>query len=442
MASNSDVTYPLYPIFAFLGFILALVPLPWHMQAWNAGTCFYMFWTALACLNQFVNTVVWANDAIIRAPIWCDISIRIISSASIGIPAASLCIVRRLYTIASVQSASVSRAQKRRQIMIDTCICFVFPLFMTALQFIVQGHRFDILEGVGCTPAIYNTLLTYFIYSIWPAIIGLVSAVYCIMALLAFRRRQVEFNQFLRSSSSLTVGRYFRLMALAMVETMCTTPLTIATVILSLKTHPLEPWISVSDTHIDFWRIEQYPALLWRQNHVAVVSAEVNRWVVVLCALVFFAFFGFAEEARRNYKLAFLSILKFTHLNRVLAKCQPSIRKSGPKPLSLASRYDSKQVLPLYMPKGTPIASQDRLSSSSGFTDVLVIQREKSAFSNPPSPTSSSLPSYYEMMVTPTSSTFCPTSSSVTSPSSVYADRHRSINSVSESRHSSGPRAL
>ena len=68
-----DVTYPLFPIAAALGFVAVLTPLPWHLEAWNSGTCYYMIWVALACLNQFVNSVVWANDALNRAPVWCDI---------------------------------------------------------------------------------------------------------------------------------------------------------------------------------------------------------------------------------------------------------------------------------------------------------------------------------------------------------------------------------
>jgi pheromone a factor receptor len=68
-----DALYPLFSVFAFLGFFLVLIPLPWHLQAWNSGTCFYMMWASLACLNQFVNSVVWADDSINRAPVWCDI---------------------------------------------------------------------------------------------------------------------------------------------------------------------------------------------------------------------------------------------------------------------------------------------------------------------------------------------------------------------------------
>ena len=35
-----------------------------------------------------------------------------------------------------------------------------------------------------------------------------------------------------------------------------------------------------------------------------------SRWLVVACGLVFFAFFGFADEAQKHYKIAFASVVK------------------------------------------------------------------------------------------------------------------------------------
>ena len=78
-----DPTYPLYPILVFLGFIMCLVPLPWHLQAWNTGTCLYMIWTAVACLTGFVNSVVWHNNTINWAPVWCDICMYLAFSYSL-----------------------------------------------------------------------------------------------------------------------------------------------------------------------------------------------------------------------------------------------------------------------------------------------------------------------------------------------------------------------
>ncbi|KAK0421958.1 pheromone A receptor-domain-containing protein [Armillaria borealis] len=307
---HSDPTYPLFPIFAFFGFILPLIPLQWHLAAWNSGTCYFMIWTSLASLNQFINSIVWADNVTNWAPWWCEISIRIQIGASVAVPASCMCIQRRLYQIASVRAVSVTRAEKRRAILVDSLICVLFPLCFIVLQYVVQGHRFNIYENIGCAPAIYNTLLTYFINLMWPIVIGLTSAFYCVLTLRAFHRRRLEFSQFLSSNRSLTVSRYFRLMALATTEICCTTPLAIAVLCLSATSAPIEPWRSWSDTHYQYSRVVQVPALLWRSNKMLVASYETTRWVTVLCPLVFFAFFGFADEARKHYRALFNAVLK------------------------------------------------------------------------------------------------------------------------------------
>nr|UWI70528.1 pheromone receptor B2 [Pleurotus eryngii] len=367
----ADLTYPLYPIFAFLGFFLSLVPLPWHLQAWNSGTCYFMMWSSLACLNQFINSVVWHNNALNPSPIWCEISIRILMGASVGIPAASLCINRRLYHIASIQAVSVSRGEKRRDILIDTGICVVFPIVYIALQYIVQGHRYDILEDLGCQPALYNTLPTYFISYMWPILIGLVSAVYCVLSLRSFIRRRVQFNQFLSSNKSLTAGRYFRLMALAACDLTFTIPLSIFIIWVNTVANPVAPWISWEDTHFGFSRVGQIPAVLWRSNERLVVATEATRWFVPLCGILFFALFGFADEARRSYTKAFWAVVKPFGF-------APAPATHGKHFVSIGRFVQPKQ--PLYTSTGT--------SSSPSTTDFVA--REEKLPHSPITPTSSS----------------------------------------------------
>lgn len=291
--------------------------------------------------------------------------------ASVGIPAASLCINRRLYHIASIQAVSVSRGEKRRDILVDTGICVVFPIVYIALQYIVQGHRYDILEDLGCQPALYNTLPTYFISYMWPILIGLVSAVYCVLSLRSFIRRRVQFNQFLSSNKSLTAGRYFRLMALAACDLTFTIPLSIFIIWVNTVANPVAPWISWEDTHFGFSRVGQIPAVLWRSNERLVVATEATRWFVPLCGILFFALFGFADEARRNYTKAFWAVVKpfgFAPAPAAHGKHFVSIgRFVQPKP-------------PLYTSTGT---------SSSPSTSDFVACEEKPPHS-PITPTSSS----------------------------------------------------
>lgn len=129
--------YPLYPICAILATILVLIPLPWHLQAWNSGTCLFMVWTSVGCLNLAINSIVWHGNAIDFAPVWCDLcecavcyvplrtewcslATRVIVAVAVAVPTASLCINRRLYKIATSTTVSVSSEEVRICCLIDS----------------------------------------------------------------------------------------------------------------------------------------------------------------------------------------------------------------------------------------------------------------------------------------------------------------------------------
>ncbi|KLO16520.1 STE3-domain-containing protein [Schizopora paradoxa] len=355
MSFASDPTYPLFPTFAFLGFFLVLIPLPWHFQAWNAGTCLYMVWTALACLNQFINSLAWRDSAINFAPVWCDISSRLITGVAVAIPAASLCINRRLYKIASIQCVSVTRAQKRRAVIEDLSIGLGIPIIEMALAYVVNGHRFDIYEGLGCYPAIYNVWLSYVLVSGWPIAIGLVSACYCVLSLRAFHQKRSQFRELLSQNKSLTVNRYFRLMALATIELICTIPFATYFIIINSSGGQVFPYKGWADLHFHWSFVGQFPATLWRLDHKAEIALELTRWLVVVCAFVFFAFFGFADEARRNYKRVITSALE----SRFVRKLVPRIRSKSDA--TKLSPNNSRGVLPVFINR-PPIHIEKKIS--------------------------------------------------------------------------------
>ena len=147
----------------------------------------------------------------------------------------------------------------------------------------------------------------------------------------SFLQRRAQFSQFISSNSSLTMSRYLRLMALAGVELLCTTPLSVFLMVLNLTAQPLDPWISWEDTHYEFSRVGLVPAVLWTMNRWLVVGIQVNRWSGPFCAFIFFAFFGFAAEARKNYCNAISKVLPACVLKR-----DPSTpRKAFPRSVDL-----------------------------------------------------------------------------------------------------------
>jgi pheromone a factor receptor len=99
-------------------------------------------------------------------------------------------------------------------------------------------------------------------------------------------------------------------MGLAGVDVLCTIPLATYAICTDLTTSPVEAYVSWDYAHANFAFVEQIPSVLWKADSTEVVSIELSRWFVVICAVVFFAFFGFADEARRNYRLAYVSVAK------------------------------------------------------------------------------------------------------------------------------------
>jgi len=297
-----------FAVFAFLSFVLVSIPLPWHLEAWNTGTCLFILWTGTGSLILSINAIIWDGNTVNWAPVWCDITTKWMTGLSVALPAASLCINRRLYNIASIRTVTITSSDRRRAILIDLAIGLGIPALFMALHYIVQGHRFDIIEDVGCRPFIYNTPPAYPLVYVPPLVIGLTSGVYSVLTIRAFYLRSVEIKAVMSTNTTITFNRYFRLMALATADLLFTIPFSAYIVYANLKFGKVAPWISWDDTHSGFSRIDQIPAHFWRSDPAAQFALEFTRWAVVICGFVFFMFFGFADEAFRNYRKAYACV--------------------------------------------------------------------------------------------------------------------------------------
>lgn len=60
------------------------------------------------------------------------------------------------------------------------------PHFVFSIEYIVEGHRFNIYEEIGCYPATYNVTLAYPLSIVWPLVIGLASVIYCSMGFIYY----------------------------------------------------------------------------------------------------------------------------------------------------------------------------------------------------------------------------------------------------------------
>ena len=190
-------------------------------------------------------------------------------------------------------------------------------------EIIVEGHRFDIFEDVGCYPNFYNVPLAFPLVYIWPLVINIVTAVYsCVLCSLVrspsstadhtldlnirlFWKSSRQLKDMLGSNTIPHQNRYIRLIALCSTQIFCSLPMTIFPIYFNARVAPMFPWISWDDTHFNYSFVDQIPSVVWRASAAAETALELHRWFLVLSAFLYFAFFGFAEEARKNYRLAY-----------------------------------------------------------------------------------------------------------------------------------------
>jgi pheromone a factor receptor len=97
-------------------------------------------------------------------------------------------------------------------------------------------------------------------------------------------------------------------MFVSVVEILGTIPLGTYYIVRSSKSG-VTPWRGWTYTHEDYSAVYQIPASIWKNNSQSVFNLEMYRWSLVLCAFLFFALFGFAEEARRHYRQMYASVV-------------------------------------------------------------------------------------------------------------------------------------
>ncbi|OCF59121.1 hypothetical protein L486_03622 [Kwoniella mangroviensis CBS 10435] len=292
--------HPDYPFWSFISTVLVLLPLPWHIRARNIATLSLIFWLVLANVVTFVNTIVWAGNFRDHNPIWCDISSRVLLLIVYALPACSLAQMRRLESVASTRRSIISSRDRKRRIIEEITICLVLPCLFAALYHIVQGHRYDIVENIGCVTPIYMSIPAVIIRFVVPGTIAVASIVFAVLAVRWFLIRRLQFQTILAASdSSLSVGRYLRLIALAVTDS--TVLLAYAIYNAISWTAPLMPYKSWTAVHLNFSQYAQYPEELFGSDYSAFVA---NVYAPFLYSIIFFTFFGFGEEAIAEYLAA------------------------------------------------------------------------------------------------------------------------------------------
>ena len=201
---------------------------------------------------------------------------------------------------------------------LEGALGFGFPIVMMPLLWLVQGHRYDIIESIGCTiPTFFawpGIILRYFV----PLILSLASMIYsgelfslrcfrsgtffdriAVLAIRWFVIRRLQFRSILAASNSgLNISRYLRLIALAVVLNVILLSNDLILIVFTLSTR-IESSESLSAVHTGFDVISYFPESLYNQTYLAIQVLQI--YIGPFYALVFFIFFGLSEEAISDY---------------------------------------------------------------------------------------------------------------------------------------------
>ncbi|KEP48356.1 pheromone receptor [Rhizoctonia solani 123E] len=297
------------PIASALAIVCVLLPVSWHWKARNTGTLLYIGWTVVANLNVMINSIIWKDTWEDLAPAWCSISVKIVVAQSVGLTAASMCINRKLYNIATLQSVSITPESKRRNMIVDLCIGILFPIMLMILHYIVQPSRYMIIENIGCWPDTSNSIVSIPLIFIWPLLICCTSFVYCVLSIRGFLRARQQFNQVLNNSGSgINLSRYFRLLALASEEILFAVPFSIYILKENLSRGSIPPWVSFDYLHRDYNTIYPTPWVLMKLDPRGFNVILVSIWVLPAGGFLFFIWFGLGGEAFTAYKSIFYKV--------------------------------------------------------------------------------------------------------------------------------------
>jgi pheromone a factor receptor len=117
-----------------------------------------------------------------------------------------------------------------------------------------------------------------------------------------FYKRGSQCRKMMSSTSGFSQSRYLRLMAISSVELLGTIPLSMVIIVAdAIEGFDSTPWRSWADTHSHYSVVPQIAGFIWKDIPKIAFFLEMYRWLLVACAFIFFALFGFAGEAREQY---------------------------------------------------------------------------------------------------------------------------------------------
>jgi len=228
--------------------------------------------------------------------------------------------MRRLESVASSRQLISSRNARIRRTAFDVTLCFGLPCVQLVLRYITQGHRYDIIEHIGCQIPAHMSWPNIIITSVIPLALAIGATIYArqyrldrlvagqlveiftLESVFAFRwflLRRLQFKAVLNASNTgLSTGRYLRLIALAATDISLVFFATLFILIASVRVNGISSY-SWTELHAEFSPISQFPQDILPSGSYPSYATTVYLYPIY--SFSFFVFFGFGEEAIQEY---------------------------------------------------------------------------------------------------------------------------------------------
>nr|AGL08110.1 pheromone receptor [Lentinula edodes] len=226
-----------------------------------------VLWLLVCNLIQGINSLVWAGNTDIHVPRWCDLVTKVLLGLVVAIPGACICISTRLARIHDDQKKKPS--SKRLQYILDGLFCFVIPVLYMCLHFIVQDHRFNILENFGCSASVYPANQAIVLMLLPPMLLGGVA--FFSTSQSSFSNLECSFDAHTSASTMSSFPDFSRRASTVMILGSATT---IITLFGNFIRSNIIPWVSLAAVHRDFTVI----AIV--KSDVDIVPIEFAWWSV------------------------------------------------------------------------------------------------------------------------------------------------------------------
>ncbi|KAM9908208.1 hypothetical protein OXX79_000517 [Metschnikowia pulcherrima] len=329
----SDATGQILAAFSFIALVILVPPLCYHVQNRNIPASSLITWFCIQNLTTFINAVIWSGEDYTQGydgKVYCDITVRILSGATVGSLCATACIIFNLFMIIAARNHGYLARDSKTKLIVNILMCWANPLLLMGITVLAQTHRYDVARYYGCSAPWSYTLGSVMLVSVWNVIWIAVACVFAILTIIELARKRKDISDILRcTNSGLNMRKFSRLIILSFLIVLVFSPVTLVSFAADVR---------AASSVTDEVRMA-YSSIKWSDIYaydigMSNISAKI---VPIIFSFITFFLFGLGTEALKMYR-SFLVSIGFK-----------SLRKNEPRDFYVAkdfheSRQTSKQT--------------------------------------------------------------------------------------------------